>query len=145
MIQPCIGELLSCIYLTQVAADAADPELRKVATGALKTLQRIEEEGKEKLAKTLDKDAALKSLHDLLAASSDGKNGLVPEAYPVLDYAAALCANLTNNKNFDIEEWRDKVLGAYLGAFVSSSTLAPIAKTLCDKCFAEVQVCCPTS
>ncbi|GLI71115.1 hypothetical protein VaNZ11_016208 [Volvox africanus] len=126
--------------IEKVAAEAADPELRKVATAAQKTLQRIEQEGKEKLSKTLDKSAALKSLHDLLAASPDGKKGLVPEAYPVLDYAAALCANLTNNKNFEVEEWRDKVLGTYLGVFVSPSTLAPIAKTLCDKCFAEVQV-----
>lgn len=85
-----------------MSADAADPELRKVAGSALKTLQRIEQEGKEKLAKTLDKSAALKSLHDLLAATAEGKKGLVDEAYPVLDYAAALCANLTNNKNFEV-------------------------------------------
>ena len=124
----------------QVANEAADPELRKVSNSAIKTLQHIETEGKAKLAKTLDKGAALKTLHDLLAATAEGKKGLVPEAYPVLDYAAALCANLTNNKNFEIEEWRDKVIGTYLGVFVSKDTLAPIAQTLADKCFAEVQV-----
>ncbi len=45
----------AAVPAAQVAGDAADPELRKVATGAQKTLQRIETEGKEKLAKTLDK------------------------------------------------------------------------------------------
>ncbi|PNG98978.1 Elongation factor 3B, partial [Tetrabaena socialis] len=123
-----------------VAGDAADPELRKVATSCQKTLTRIELEGKEKLAKKLDKEAALQSLTDLLAASADGKKALVPEAAASLDYAAALCANLTNNKNFDIEAWRDVVLGAYLGPFVAAATLAPIAQVLADKCFAEVQV-----
>ncbi|PNW84140.1 hypothetical protein CHLRE_04g222700v5 [Chlamydomonas reinhardtii] len=126
--------------IEKVANEAADPELRKVSNSAIKTLQHIETEGKAKLAKTLDKGAALKTLHDLLAATAEGKKGLVPEAYPVLDYAAALCANLTNNKNFEIEEWRDKVIGTYLGVFVSKDTLAPIAQTLADKCFAEVQV-----
>ncbi|KAG2488592.1 hypothetical protein HYH03_012911 [Edaphochlamys debaryana] len=126
--------------IEKVAADAADPEMRKVATGALKTLQRIEEEGKAQLAKTLDKDAAFKSLHDLLNATAEGKKALVPEAYSVLDYTAALCANLTNNKNFELEEWQDKVVGAYLGAFVDAKVVASVAQTLCDKCFAEVQV-----
>ncbi len=33
-----------------------------------------------------------------------------------------------------------QVLAYYLGPFVSAATLAPIAQTLADKCFAEVQV-----
>ncbi len=53
--------------------------------------------------------------------------GLVPEAFPVLDYAAALCANLTNNKNFDVTEWNDKVrCGRRLGSCRAASTDAQL-------------------
>lgn len=126
--------------LPQVSQDAADPELRKVATGALNTLKRIQTEGEAMQAKTMDKASALKTLHDLLSASADGKKATVPEALPMLDYAAQLCTNLTNNKNFEVDEWMNGALLPTVGGFVSKDTLAGIAKLVCDKLFAEVQV-----
>lgn len=123
-----------------MSQDAADPELRKVATGALNTLKRIQTEGEALKAKTLDKASALKTLYDLLVASAEGKKATVPEALPCLDYAAQLCTNLTNNKNFEVDEWLNKALVPTIGTFVSKDILVSIATNVCDKLFAEVQV-----
>lgn len=126
--------------LEKVSQDASDPELRKVATGALNTLKRIQTEGEAMQAKKLDKAAALKTIHDLLLKTADGKKATEPEAMPMLDYSAQLCTNLTNNKNFEVDEWLNEALLPYLGAFVSKETLAAVAKEFVDKCFEDVQV-----
>lgn len=110
--------------LEQVSAEAADPELRSVATMAQSTVARIahdsEEAAKEMEAATAHRDpqVLLSSLKTIVASNT--KVSKLPEfSAPSLDYVVAIAIRLMDNNVFEVDEWDAQCVTPYLSVFMT--------------------------
>ncbi|MEW5298676.1 MAG: hypothetical protein WDW36_001768 [Sanguina aurantia] len=121
--------------IERVAAEAADPELRNMASKAQVTLRNIQSDG-EALGEEhrVDDNATLVALNEALA-------GKITEAgaLPAIEYVSRIGTKLIAGKYFEANEWRIRAVGLYLAPFLSAAEIEEVSKGFLDRCIREVQ------
>jgi elongation factor 3 len=114
----------------RVSEEVADPEIRTVASKALKTLQRIEKDAEEI---TQVRTTSPQWVSEQLAAA--GAKDAAPTA---IKFIEVLAMNLIDSRSFNDEEWIGSVTVPYLKPSMGDGDAESAAKAFVNACRKEV-------
>ncbi|CAI5497356.1 unnamed protein product [Closterium sp. Naga37s-1] len=135
---PFLPKLLPGLEL--VSKDAADPEIRTVASKAHKTLSVVGEEAQVIMANLLNDKEQVEMVLTVLKSTLAEIAPIVVDdgVVATLDYVSAMCAVQMILKNFDEEDWQ-KMIVPSLKAFVSEEDAEKVAAKVLQLCMADYE------
>eukprot|EP00475_Leptophrys_vorax_P006214 TRINITY_DN13820_c0_g1_i1.p2 TRINITY_DN13820_c0_g1~~TRINITY_DN13820_c0_g1_i1.p2 ORF type:complete len:1107 (-),score=191.67 TRINITY_DN13820_c0_g1_i1:331-3234(-) len=135
---PFLPKLLPALEL--VSNEAADPEIRTVASKAHKTLSIVGDEAKVIMANLLsEKEQIEQTLNIIKAALSEIAPVVIDDGLvATLDYVSAMCAQEVIHKNFESEDWQ-KIIVPSLKKFISEEDAEKVAAKALEGCMADYE------